>query len=327
MQNVAHLRTAADKNDGHAAGVTALDELFKGVRAGGVEPEDAGKMQNQHARRGFLHAVKTALQLVNGPEEERALDEVDGKAGRQTVRQGAQERICGRHLMYAGMRGLVDEEAQRKDDAKQNGLRQIEGQRGKEGGNKNNTVRAGGHKTEPNIRGLEGLHGNEHEHAAKSGHGHMGNERRKHIEQRQAQEAGEYGGHAGTRAKGDHGGAAGEGAAAGQAGGKARGDIAEALGDEFAAAVENVVAHARKLLADGQRLHAAEDGEGQRRGEEIPHKVEIKGRRQGQRRHNVGNIGNQNQNNRHDGGEQAPGIDGQLRQPRGGIGDLEEKAA
>ena len=306
--------------------------------------------------------MKTALQLVNGPEEERALDEVDGKAGRQTVRQGAQERIRGRHLMHAGMRGLVDEEAQRKDDAKQNGLRQIEGQRGKEGGNKNNAVRAGGHKTETNVRGLEGLHGNEHEHAAKSGHGHMGNERRKHIEQRQAQEAGEYGGHAGTRAKGDHGGAAGEGAAAGQAGGKARGDIAEALGDEFAAAVENVVAHARKLLADGQRLHAAEDGEGQRRGEEIPHKVEIKGRRQGQRRHNVGNIGNhghaarrkiedvggdarygqrgqrggeqpgdalepENENNRHDGGEQAPGIDGQLRQPRGGIGDLEEKAA
>ena len=80
-QDVAYLRTAADENHGHAVGMAAFDELFEGVGSRGVEPEHAGKVKNEDARRRFLHGMQAAFQLVNGPEKERAFNNVDGEPG------------------------------------------------------------------------------------------------------------------------------------------------------------------------------------------------------------------------------------------------------
>ena len=189
LQDVAHLWTVTDKDDGHTVGVAALNELFKGMGARRVEPENAGEVKDKHTRRRFLYGMKTAFQFVNGSKKKRSLNKIDGDAGRDVPRRWSRERSGVRESAQAGMGALVDEKDKGEKDAKQDGLRQVECQRGKEGDEENDAIRACRDEAEADGAGVECLHGKEHEDAAEGGHGHMGNERREQEEQGQGQDS------------------------------------------------------------------------------------------------------------------------------------------
>ena len=258
------------------------------MRARGVQPEHAGQAQDHQAGGLAVFLVKLAFQFVDGPEKESTLNDVDRDAGRQVRRRVAQQGGFGPQTEHARVRGLVDEEHQRKQHAHENGPLQVQDQGGGKGQQQHGAVDARGHQAEADGFTVYHLKGDQQQHAAQGGHGQPAHQRGQHKEHGQGQQTGIHGAHAGVAAGGDHQGAAGEGAAARYARGQARRDIAQALADEFLAAVEAVALDGGHLLADGQRFHRAQQGDGQGGHEQIAQSRDVESRGQGKGRDHVG---------------------------------------
>ena len=160
-ENIAHVAAAHHQNHGQGAGVAAFHELFQGVGARGVQPEDPGQAQDHQAGGLEIFLLKLALQFVNGPEEKRAFNEIDRDARRHVRRRVAQQGVVGPQPEHARVRGLVNIEQQRNQYAHENGLFQIQEQGGGKGQQQHGAVHTRGHQAEADGARVKSLHRDE----------------------------------------------------------------------------------------------------------------------------------------------------------------------
>ena len=160
-ENIADVAAAHHQNHGQGAGVAAFHELFQGVRARGVQPEHAGQAQDHKAGGLAVFLLKLAFQFVNGPEEKRAFNDIDGNARRHVRRRVAQQGGVGPEPDHARVRGLVNVEQQRDQHTHENGLFQIQEQGGGKGQQQHGAVHTRGHQAEADGARVKSLHRDE----------------------------------------------------------------------------------------------------------------------------------------------------------------------
>ena len=227
-------------------------------------------MQDDDPHRRIRLFIDAAFQLVDGPEEERALDDVDGDLVRQRFRGVLHHGIMARKPENAWMGQLEDEQDEREQHAQQDGMLQRQQQGGGKGDQQDGAVDARGLEAEPQAGHIHHPHADGQQHAAQSGKRQPAHEGRDEPEHGQGQQAGKYRGHARARAGGHHQRAAAEGTAAHDARRAGRRHVAEPLPDEFLTAVEAVAFEAGQLLAGGKGGDRAHERQRQGRHEKIP---------------------------------------------------------
>ena len=170
------------------------------MRARGVQPENAGQVQHHQTGRFAVLLVKLALQLMDGPEKERAFNHINGHAGRHVRRGVAQQGIFGPQPPHTRMGRLVDEQDQREQHTHENGPLQIQNQGGGKGQQQHCAVNARGHQAETDGPPVDHLKRDQQQHAAQGGQGQPAHQRGQRAEQGQGQKTGKHAAHAGSAA-------------------------------------------------------------------------------------------------------------------------------